>query len=249
MKIGFSGSGGNAQIYSELGFDYFEPPVYEEIDDQKFSILTKNIEQFNLKPEVFNCFLPASLPIVGPNVEQANIYKYLNKVLPRIKSLGGKIVVLGSGKARNIPHDYLLKTAKRQFLNFLDMATEVAGDKVKIVIEPLCKKQTNLLNYVTETREVCQNVDWIVGLLADLYHMTEGNEPIANLEPVFQLAHIHIPFPEDTYPIDEFIHILKAGGYKMRVTLEDNGKVLSKVPDEEHKIVLAKGLDYIRSLI
>ena len=248
LRIGCCGGADKVQIYSELGFDYIEPPVVSVVEDESYDLLGKNTEQFNLKPEVFNCFLPGSLPIVGPDVDQPAICKYLNHVLPRIESLGGKIVVFGSGKARKIPQGFPQETAEKQLFIFLDMVAEAAGDKVRIVIEPLCQKQSNLLNQVAETRDVCKKIGWRVGLLADLFHMAQEEEPLGNLVPVSQLGHIHLPFPEEPFSTADFLHILKSRGYKKRVSLEDNGGVLGRTPSEKHKEVLAQALACIRSL-
>jgi sugar phosphate isomerase/epimerase len=245
LRIGCCGGADQVELFSRLGFDYIEPPVVAVAEAEDYSRLAKSTEKYDLKPEVFNCFLPASLPVVGPDVDQPAICKYLNKVLPRIESLGGRIVVFGSGKARNNPKGFPVETAKGQLLIFLDMAAEAAGDRVRIVIEPLNQKQTNLLNQVAETRKICQKMGWRVGLLADLFHMARENEPLENLFPVWQLSHVHVPLPEKSFALDSFLGLLKARGYTRRVSLEDNGG-LARTQDRER--VLEQALEYVRSI-
>ena len=247
MKIGCCGSVDQVQILSELGFEYIEPPV-AAVADEEFSRLARATEKYDLKPEVFNCFLPASLPVVGPDVNQVAICKYLNKVLPRIESLGGEVVVFGSGKARKIPQGFSRETATNQLMIFLEMAVEAAGDRIRIVIEPLHQKQTNLLNQVAETRKICEKMGWRVGILADLFHMTMEAEPIANLIPVSQLGHTHVPLPEETFALDSFLDVLKSRRYGKRVSLEDNSGLLARTPIEDHRRVLENALEYIKGL-
>lgn len=237
------------QIYSELGFDYIEPSVASVLKDEEFDLLGKLTQQFNLKPEVFNRFLPGSLQIVGPNVDQTAINKYLKIVLPRIEELGGEIVVFGSGVARKIPEGFSREIAEKQLIFFLETAAEIAGDKIRIVIEPLYKKQTNLLNLVSETRDLCNKVSWQVGLLSDLFHMTQADEPLGNLLPVSQLEHNHLPLPEEIYSIADYLQILKSEGYRKRVSIEDNGGVLSRTSPDKHREVFAEALAFVRSLI
>lgn len=249
MRIGCCGGADSVQLYSNLGFDYIEPSVISVIEDENYDLLLKKVEKFSLKAEVFNCFMPSSLPIVGPNVDYQAIDKYLTHIFPRIRGVGGEIVVFGSGKARKIPQDFCRKDAGKQILIFLEMAMEKADDKIQIVIEPLNKNQTNFLNFVAETRELCEKLDWRVGLLADLFHMVLEKEPLEKLMPVFQLGHIHIPMPEAAFPVINFLQILKSGGYQNRISLEDNGGLLGRIPLGKQYEVFLETLAYIKSLI
>ena len=249
MKIGCCGSWKEVHLYAELGFDYIEPAVEQVIDDNSFQQLVEQTSKYGLKAEAFNCLLPASLPVVGPDVDLEAVRKYLEKAFPRIASLGGEIVVFGSGRARKIPPEYPQAAAEKQILDFLELAAEVAdANKLKVVIEPLNKKQTNTMNNVADARKVCAQVKWRVGLLADLFHVTAENEPFTNLEPVGELSHIHIPFPEEAFDTETFIGILKSHGYDKRISLEDNGGLRARTAPEEWGQVLADTLRYLREV-
>ena len=248
MKIGCCGGADEVELYAELGFDYIEPPVQQVFDDDGFSLLQKNTSRFNLQAEAFNCLLPGSLPVVGPDVQIEAVGDYLRKAFLRIESLGGEIVVFGSGRARCIPPGFPAETAQRQLFTFLNLAAEAAGDRIKVVIEPLCGKQTNLLNLVSQARELCDKLNWRVGLLADLYHLTQETEPWTDLLPAFELNHIHVPFPEKDYQTADFIRVLTANGYRKRVSLEDNGKLLNRTPETEKRSVLEAGLALLRKV-
>jgi sugar phosphate isomerase/epimerase len=237
------------QIYEQIGFDYLELPVVSIESDEKFFNANQVLEQVSIKPEVFNCFLPSTLQIIGPNVDSSGIRKYLKKVIPRVGKMGGEIIVFGSGSVRRIPEGFSTTIAKNQLLDFLNMVIEIAEDQIKIVIEPLNKAQTNCLNYVSEARKICESTSWQIGLMADLFHMAHGNESLGNLAPVSQLDHVHIPFPEERFPLAEFFEILISGGYKKRVSLEDNGQLLASVEQGRLAEVVATSLNQVRGVV
>jgi len=144
MKFGICTSLANMGIIEEIDYDYIELPV-DSVEPEKgrkeFLQLRKRIEQFNIKPEVFNCFIPAHLKIVGPKVDFITLCKYVRIVLERVAILGGEIVVFGSGSAREIPKEFYWEHAIRQLKDFLQMLSEEAQrNNLLIAIEPLKKR-------------------------------------------------------------------------------------------------------------
>lgn len=109
MKFGCCTGVENISILEEAGYDYVELPVVSlnpEGSEREFQKLKEKILSHEIKPEVFNRFLPLDLKIVGQDANPSRIAHYVDIALRRTKELGGKIVVFGSGDSRKIPDDF-----------------------------------------------------------------------------------------------------------------------------------------------
>ena len=74
-----------------------------------------------------------------------------------------------------------------------------------------------------------------MGLLADLFHVTAGKRGLLpTLEPVGELSHIHIPFPEDAFDTGN----ISSGSFgnhtdlDKRISHEDNGGLRARTAPE-----------------
>lgn len=232
MKFGVWTSLANMSIIEKIGYDYVELPVDSvkpEKGGKEFLQLRKQIEQFNIKPEVFNCFIPAHLKIVGPRVDFITLCKYVRIALERVAISGGEIVVFGSGSARKIPEEFRREHAIRQLKDFLQMLSDEAQkNNLLIAIEPLRKEETNIVNQVEEAHELSLKINQKpIGVMADFYHMNEENESLSNLiKAKDKLMHIHVA---DTgrrcpgsgeYDYSAFFKYLKKAGYDSRISCE-----------------------------
>ena len=232
MKFGCCTSLDNIGIVEKAGYDYVELPVNSvkpEAEEKQFLEVRKQVEQFELKPEVFNCFIPAHLKIVGPSTDSTRIYNYVRMALERMAILGAKIVVFGSGGARKIPEGFSREKALRQLEDFLEMTSgEAQRNSLLIAIEPLRKEETNVIHQVNEAYELSLKVNQkSVRVLADFYHMNEENEPLSNLIKVKDgLIHIHVADTGRKYPgsggydYSSFFKFLKKARYDARISCE-----------------------------
>jgi sugar phosphate isomerase/epimerase len=103
--------------------------------------------------------------------------------------------VLGSGWTRNIPEGWSTLEAEDEFLATLDWCADaLRGSGATLVIEPLNRKESNLVNSVADGARLAKRLgrDEVRGL-ADFYHMDEEHEPLDALrEHGAWLAHIHL---------------------------------------------------------
>ncbi|MCE5199245.1 MAG: sugar phosphate isomerase/epimerase family protein [Armatimonadota bacterium] len=232
MRFGCCTGVDNIEVVQNCGYDYVElgvGTVIPESPDTEFEPIRDRIMAFDILPEAWNGMLPGDLKVVGPEVDNYRIERYLRTAFERIEELGGEIVVFGSGKAREVPDGFPQDEAEEQLVDFLTLAGRIAGTHgITIAIEPLNKGETNIINSVKEGIEVMRRVSHpFVKVLADLYHMQVENESLDILfEANGDLAHVHTADTgrmqpgSGNYPNKEMIEILKKIGYEGRVSAE-----------------------------
>jgi len=220
---------------ADAGFDFIEWPLSRtvgEMDDAAFDELHVLAEALPITPEAWNIMLPATLKVVGPDVDHDALARYVDTAFGRAAKLGGEVVVFGSGGARTVPDGWGHDEAMRQF----EEACRIAGDAARhhgitIAIEPLNRAETNLVNSVAEGAAIVDRIQHpAVRLLSDLYHVMQESEPIADTgRQAAKLAHVHIAAPHSrTLPeagthdevYDEWFATLKHTGYDGRISLE-----------------------------
>ncbi|MBE1440907.1 sugar phosphate isomerase/epimerase family protein [Paenibacillus sp. OAS669] len=230
----------DAEMLCRLGFDYIECTVTSlKLEDKsEFEKVLPKYTESPLPVLAFNVFFPGGLYAVGPDTDSDRIRNYVSKAAYALNRIGARIVVLGSGRARNVPDGWEREHAEEQFLQLLDwMGDEFDGTGVTVAIEPLNKQETNLINSVCDAAAFARQVNRpSIRVLADFYHMDEENEPLDTLvEHKDWLAHIHLA---DTgrlspgtgqYPYEQFAQILKKTGYSGLISAECS----VKHPEEE----------------
>ncbi|MBV7328017.1 sugar phosphate isomerase/epimerase [Chloroflexi bacterium TSY] len=232
MKFGCCTSIDNAAIVHESGFDYIECTVVSmlgEEDEATFAPVLAQHRSSAIPTSAFNVFLPRTIPVVGPEVDQDRVKRYVDVSLRRARSAGAKTVVFGSGGSRSIPEGFSRADATEQIVDFLKMVGPVAAkNEITIAIEPLNKRESNIINSVTEGVEFAEKADHpAIRVLADFYHMDEDNEPLDNiLKCKDWLAHIHVADTDrgapgtGSYPYAEFVSLLQQAGYDGMVSIE-----------------------------
>ena len=139
-------------------------------------------------------------------------------------------IVFGSGKARHVPDGVSREEAMEQFISFCKQIAPFAETYgVTVVIEPLNKAETNLINSLSEGARVVEAVNHPnVQLLCDMYHMMRENEsPSEIVKQGKYIRHCHIAEREERTPPgakgDDFrpyFNALKQIGYKGCVSIE-----------------------------
>jgi len=241
VKFGVCVSVEDIAAAERAGYEYVEltvTNVVPEIGEAEFEALKKRLHGFGISPEAWRRFIPTEIPLVGQDVNFASITHFVRTTLGRIGELGGKVVVFGSPGARNIPEGFPRDRAHHQLIHFLQMAADVAAENnIIVVIEPILRRNCNLLNSVSEAVALAQQLDRPeIKVLADLFHMTAESEPVGAItEAGEHLYHVHMPVPDipglseprsittrlPAYPNREFLVELWGINYKHRVSVED----------------------------
>ena len=227
MKLGCCGGLNERKSLKEIGFDFIECPVGMAMDMEE-----KEIKQLdnNLPFYAFNCFIPGDLKICGEQVDFEKLEEYVTEACRKVNLLGGKRIVFGSGGARRIPDGFPREKAWEQIKEFLKMVAKPAEKyDITIAIEPLNKKETNVLNTLAESIRMAEEVNQpkIIKVLVDLYHLEEENESYEHIRDAGDLlAHIHVADTERLYPgsgnydYDNLFDILDAINYNKGISIE-----------------------------
>lgn len=252
MRFGCCADVSKVKAVQEAGYDYIELPVADvmpEQPDSEFDSVRQKLGEAEIVPEAWNCLLPKDLRVTGPEVDGYRLERFIRTAFWRIEELGGEIVVFGSGGARTVPEGFPMDEARDQIIEFLAMAGQVAGiHGITIVVEPLNKRESNIINSVPEAVEIMTAVGHpFVKVLADLYHIDEESQSLEDvLRAGDDLAHTHTADTgrlcpgTGSYPNADFIRMLKRIGYDERLSVE----CIFRDWDVEPR----KALEYLREL-
>lgn len=233
MRFGVCAGPEQAEILAEAGYDFIELSVAghlmtEEDDHTWLHTIKAKLRALPLPPETFNSFVRVG-KIVGPDVDFDALQRYVRTACFRAASIGGRIIVFGSGGARNIPEGFDPAQARQQLFKFLHLCDAEANSLgLTIAIEPLQKAESNVLNLVSEGAELARELNSrSIRVLGDTFHMERENEPLSALvEARDVLAHVHVADTgrlapgTGTYDYVSLFRVLHSAGYDERVSIE-----------------------------
>ena len=224
----------------QAGADYCEPTFRTLAADSKENIqqYLELIREIDMPCETANGMFPNEIPLVGPNVDYGRIDEFVDRGGEYFASLGGKIVVFGSGGARRCPDGFPKEKAYEQ-LNFAcaeHIAPWMKKHGLICVIEPLRTQECNMVYNSKIAFEICKAVNKPeIQLLIDLFHFRSENEPLELLKEYGSFVkHVHIasvkndrlvPQADDGEDYSDFFAMLRAIGYaEKRISLEGRYK-------------------------
>lgn len=236
-----------------LGYDYVEGRfnLFTDCDEELVEKMKAALERTGLKCEACNCFIPGNLRLTGDEVDEEALKAHIEKGMSGASKLGCKIVVFGSGGARNIPETISRERGCEQIVHFLrDIVAPIAEKYgITVVTEPLKSSETNVLNTVKEAVEMADIVNNpCIASLGDLYHMYAENETPESLEGFAgKVKHCHIaevtsrnyPAEGDEYDYKRFIDVMEKIGCE-RCSVE--GRTSDYIGDSKKAIELLRKL-------
>ena len=234
MRFGCCAGLDRLEVVAEAGYDYIEPSVRSTVapleGPEGLAEARRLLSDASITPEVFNLFVPGSMPVVGPEVDWDSVEQYVRLACERVSELEGRVIVFGSGGSRRRPDDFPETETRTQLQRFLRLAGAAAQQcGVQIAIEPLHRGETNTINTVAEAFDLAQAVSHPgVQVLADLYHMAAEEESFDVVEEVGgRLIHVHLAEPPDRtspgtsgYDFRPFFQALYEAGYRGRISVE-----------------------------
>jgi D-psicose/D-tagatose/L-ribulose 3-epimerase len=230
------------------GFDYVELGTTEiaALSDSEFEEAVERAKQVGIPTPNANLFLPGTMRLTGPEaVDAEQQMVYVRKAFARLAKLGVKILCFGSGGARRVPDGFPKEEAFKQLVAFgKRIAPEARANGITVVIEPLRKQETNIINTTAEGLELVNAVaDPNFELLVDFYHLaSETEDPAIILRARDHIRHLHMANPQGrVFPLawDEFDYApffanLRQIGYTGRISIEASSK---DVPSEAPRAI------------
>jgi sugar phosphate isomerase/epimerase len=199
----------DAPLLKSVGFDFVERDVGSSLMPTKGGDDWKRQRDViaNLAVPLRSCngFIPGKFRLTGPAADHGPALDYAEIALRRAEEVGVKTVVFGSGGARNVPGDYLAKNRKdvpdvekgaEQYTEFCRQLCKRVSDlkSVAVVIEPLRPNESNIVNFVWQGVQICNDVGSPrLRQLADIFHMMMGRETPCSIRLAGDLLkHCHI---------------------------------------------------------
>lgn len=232
MQIGICASPEELRDFASL--DYVEANVQSFLvpqqDEAAFAARREAAKACPAPISAANCFLPGGMKSTGPAVDDAALDVYAQTAFRRAAQVGINIIVFGSGGSRQVPAGWDHARATDQLVRFLGRVGPWAADQgVTLVLEPLNRDETNIVNTLDEGLAIVQAVNAPgVRLLADLYHMLREEEtPEALRRAGRWLSHTHLAEKANRTPpgiagddFRPFLAVLKEIGFDDRMSLE-----------------------------
>jgi sugar phosphate isomerase/epimerase len=105
VKVGYCGPLKDIDAVKAAGFDYMEVRTSEvaALSDADYEKVAAKLQQVALPVLSANLFLPADIKVTGPNIDKERQMEYVRRALDRVSRLGVRLVVFGSGGARQVP--------------------------------------------------------------------------------------------------------------------------------------------------
>ena len=217
----------------DAGFDYVEYGCQDAVrlsaaDRAEALRFTR---EAGIACRAMNCFLPGSLPVVGPEADPGKVKEYLDAAFPAAGEFGAEVIVFGSGAARRTPPGFPPEIVWMQLVGFLRLAEHYgARYGIDIAIEPLCRAECNTLNTLMDAYRLAADAGRPhIRLLADFYHFQRNGEDLTDiLSAGTLLRHCHIANKMDRgFPRVEpraehaaFFAMLRRAGFAGGVSIE-----------------------------
>jgi D-psicose/D-tagatose/L-ribulose 3-epimerase len=230
------------------GFDYVELGVTEiaALSDADFDAALEQVKKVGIPTPNANLFLPGTFRLTGPDAASPDEQMaYVRKAFPRLNRLGVRILCFGSGGARRVPEGFPKEEALAQLVAFgKRIAPEARANGITIVIEPLRRQETNIINTTAEGLALVKAVnDPNFELLIDFFHLaSEKEDPAIILEARDHIRHLHVANPQgrvfpqqwEEYDYAPFFANLRRIGYAGRISVEASSK---DVPTEAPRAI------------
>lgn len=251
MKYGLCAGLDKIAEVAALGFDYLEPPVNgtAALSEEDFEAKLAMVKEAAIPCPAFNLLFPKTMQVLVPETTDDMIAEYLHTAMKRVQLLGGRVAVFGSGKSRNCPEGMTYGEAFRRLVEVTRLTGEIAQQYgVVIVIEPLNRTETNMINSMAEGAALVAMVNHPnVQLLCDSFHVAKENEPFTDVVRLGGVSHVHVATKEGRrYPLEKdadltaLYEALKATNYDGMISIE--GKTDDMAQDAPVSIALLKNL-------
>jgi len=254
MQYGICGGLDISKAAAIAGFDFVERTVGDLLkpreDRAAFDAALAETRAAGLPCPVVNCFIPGDMKITGEAVDTPALERFAATAFERAAEAAVDVIVFGSGGARRNPDGFDPAAAHQQLVRFGQMLGALAGEGgVTVAVEPLNRKECNVLTTVGQCAALVREVDHpAVRLLVDAYHLLQDGDSLQDVtDNADLLVHVHVatvpnrlaPGTEES-DLRSFFDALARAGYDGRVSIE------GKIPDPDAD--LPKALAHMRAM-
>lgn len=233
VQIGYCGTFSDIENVKAAGFDYIELRTADiaALSDEDFNGVIARLKHAGLSVPTTYLFIPPSIKLTGPAIDETEQMAYVRKALDRVARLGTRTVVFGSGGARQYPERFPKAQAFAQLVDFCKrLAPEARSRGITIAVEPLRPEESNLINSMAEGLELLAAVnDSSVQLNLDFYHLEMVKEdPDVILKAGDHIRHVHManptgrifPLRKEEYDYALLFSRLRRIGYHREISVE-----------------------------
>lgn len=213
-------------------FDFVEFPAFPiaALSDEAFAEFAEFLARKGIRCDCITNLFPAHLHLMAEALDIAAVTAYLDALLPRLKRMGCRKLVFGSGPARSVPEGMDMTAADRRMIRILQElvipAVEPLG--MEVLLEPLNPILCNYMHTIGQAVPICEACGEAVGIVADSFNLMENGETEAEiLRHIHRIRHIHISEAKRICPAESlsselirFVAALNAAGYTGSVSLE-----------------------------
>jgi len=187
MKFGMCCSAFDlAEICINAGADFIEVNnnKISAMSDEEFGAALDLSKRFPGKFLACNGLIPKNLRLTGEDVDFDLVSEFCEKSFERLSRLGVKILVFGSGGAKQVPEGFSFDSAMEQLVKCVQIFADIAKKHDQtVVIEPLRYQECNIINLVSESKKLadlsCRDN---VKAHVDFFHMMQNEETLTELK-------------------------------------------------------------------
>lgn len=230
------------QIIAEAGYEAVEIAAFTlvnegvgEITSKQRSEMVKVMEEAGIQCAGLHWLLappPNGLHFTTPDEStRRKTVAYLNELIDFCGDLGGSVMVFGSPKQRNTV-GCTIGQAKEYFAEgLISVADHAQKRSVRILVEPLDKSQTDVVNTMDEGMEILKRINHpAIELMFDFHNTPDETEAFDVLVKKFyeHIFHVHVQEMDGKYlgagtAAEDYVktfQVLKDMGYSRWVSLE-----------------------------
>jgi len=222
-----------ARLVAEAGFPAFEisPWIQMNLTSAAVSSLKKSLRRNDLAFSGFTAIYPPEMKLASPSpVARKRNAMYTKRLIELTDDLGGRSIVWGSGRARNIPKDVPFRRGYNWLVELLKASGPLADEReVRIAIEPINRFESTIIHNAKEALSLARLVGCeSVGMVYDTFHVSLEEDSFTG--PIFfarkRVAAVHVSDCNRKIPAKGHIDFppifdaLKKVGYDGYVTLE-----------------------------
>ena len=216
--------------------DFVELPALAimKMEKKEYAALKKAVDDKKIK--VYSSNGLTDMRLTGPDVDFPKLKEYIEALFYKLAELNTRVIVFGSGKAKNVLEGFSRERAWEQLFEFGRLLSDEAEKYGQMVaVEPLAYRETNIINTVEEAEYYIQNVNRKnFKYLVDFFHFDYNKEDFSVLEKYKDdLIHVHfasqvirkLPVTDEDWAfVEKWMTVLKRIGYDGAISFEGGSK-------------------------